>query len=79
MTQLGSLAITLAVRIASPVSFACDLTVIEKAQEDIQSWLFLFIVVIPYFICFILSLLCALYVVKALLSQIRREKKVGLF
>lgn len=59
VTQIGCLAITLAVRIISP-----------------NYLLFLFIIVIPYFVCFLLSFLCALYVVKAMLTQKRREKRV---
>lgn len=75
LTQLGSLAVTLAVRISSPNYFACE--PLETGQHAVQQPLFLFIVVIPYFICFILSFLCALYVVKALLVQIRRDKKIN--
>ena len=37
---------------------------------------FFVIVVIPYFICFVLSLVCALYVVRAMLNQVRKESKV---
>lgn len=75
LTQLGSLAVTLTVRISSPNYFACE--PLETGQHAVQQPLFLFIVVIPYFICFILSFLCALYVVKALLVQIRRDKKIN--
>lgn len=64
----GSIAVTLAVRIASPSYFS-------SASHE-QRPLVLFIVVVPYFVCFVLSFLCALYVVKALLHQIRRDKKV---
>ena len=75
VAQLSSLAVTLAVRIASPDAFAC--CPIYTADQETQRDYFLLIVVIPYFVCFLLSFLCALYVVKALLAQTRRDKKVS--
>lgn len=75
ITQLGSLSVTLAVRIGSADSFAC--APLHSGHHLVQRALFLFIVVIPYFICFLLSLVCALYVVKALLNQVRKDNKVS--
>lgn len=75
LTQLVSLSVTLGVRITSPESFAC--TPLHSGHHVVQRALFLFIVVIPYFICFALSLVCALYVVKALLNQVRRDNKAS--
>ena len=74
MAQLSSLAVTLAVRIASPDAFAQ--IQLDTAHQEKQRDYFLLIVVIPYFVCFLLSFLCALYVVKALLAQTRRDKQV---
>ena len=74
MAQLSSLAVTLAVRIVSSEAFACD--PLYTAHQETQRDYFLLIVVIPYFVCFVLSFLCALYVVKALLAQTKREQKV---
>ena len=74
VAQLSSLAVTLAVRIASPDAFAQ--IQLDTAHQEKQRDYFLLIVVIPYFVCFLLSFLCALYVVKALLAQTRRDKQV---
>ena len=77
VAQLSSLAVTLAVRIVSSEAFACD--PLYTAHQETQRDYFLLIVVIPYFVCFVLSFLCALYVVKALLAQTKREQKVSHF
>jgi len=42
------------------------------AWQVINRKLFVFIVVVPYFVCYLLSLVCSLYVVKVLLKQTRR-------
>ena len=48
----------------------------DKGDEKKIGIYFFVIVVIPYFICFFLSLVCALYVVRAMLNQVRKESKV---
>ena len=49
----------------------------DKAGDEKKIGIYFFvIVVIPYFICFFLSLVCALYVVRAMLNQVRKESKV---
>ena len=73
---------SVAVRIASPNAFACtplhsgQCYQKDKCGEKSQRAYFLYILVIPYFLCFILSFVCALYVVKALLNQVRKDNKV---
>ena len=41
------------------------------------SFHFIVFVAIPFWVWFFLSIMCALYVVKALLNQIKRDKKVS--
>ena len=69
VTQIGSLVVTLGVQLASDCQSA-------SGCQDRCRDLILFLHVIPYFVWFFLSLLCASYVVKALLNQIKRDQRV---
>ena len=59
-------------------SFVIALPTLQVEKDHLKHDLFLAIVFIPYTICMLACLACALYVVKALLCQILRDNRVSL-
>jgi hypothetical protein len=58
------------------VGFSNHVHLCFELHQVINRCLFIFLVVAPYFICLCLSIVCSLYVVKALLRQTRRINRI---